>query len=60
MLFKLGVLKNLAKFTGKHLWQSLSFSKVAGVKSNFIKKETLTAVFFCNFGEILWILRIPF
>ena len=25
-----GVLRNFAKFTGKHLWQSLFFSKVAG------------------------------
>ena len=25
-----GVLRNSAKFTGKHLWQSLFFSKVAG------------------------------
>ena len=25
-----GVLKNFAKFTGKHLYQSLFFSKVAG------------------------------
>ena len=27
---KQGVLKNLAKFTGKHLCQSLFFNKVAG------------------------------
>ena len=25
-----GVLRNFAKFTGKHLWQSLFFNKVAG------------------------------
>ena len=30
VLYKKGVLKNLAKFTGKHLRQSLSFNKVAG------------------------------
>ena len=27
-----GVLRNLAKFTGKHLCQSLFFDKVAGLK----------------------------
>ena len=35
---KKGVLRNFAKFTGKHLRQSLFFNKVA---CNFIKKETL-------------------
>ena len=30
MLYKKGVLKNLAKFTGKHLCQSISFNKVTG------------------------------
>ena len=30
MLCKIGVLKNFAKFTGKHLSQSLFFNKVAG------------------------------
>ena len=37
---KKGVLRNFAKFTGKHLWQSLFFNKVAGAACNFIKKET--------------------
>ena len=35
-------IKNIAKFTGKHLCQSLFFN------SNFIKKETLTQVFSCE------------
>ena len=30
MFFKIGVLKNFAKFTGNHLWHSLFFNKVAG------------------------------
>ena len=30
-----GVLRNLAKFTGKHLWQSLFFNKVAGLRPGF-------------------------
>ena len=32
MFFKKGVLKNFAKFTGKHLCQSLFFDKVAGLR----------------------------
>ena len=38
------VLRKFAKFTGKHLCQSLFF--------NFIKKETLAQVFSCEFCEI--------
>ena len=36
---KKGVLKNFAKFTGKHLCQSLFFNKVAGLRVpvNFVK-----------------------
>ena len=32
---KKGALKNFAKFTGKHLWQSLFFNKVGGVSPIF-------------------------
>ena len=31
---KKGVLKNFAKFTGKHLFQSLFLNKVAGLSTN--------------------------
>ena len=48
MFYKIGVLKNFAKFTGKHLHRSLVFSKVA----NFIKNETSVQVFSCKFCEI--------
>ena len=41
---KKGVLRNLTKFTGKHLCQSQA--------CNFIKKETLAQVFSCEFCEI--------
>ena len=35
-----GVLKNFAKFIGKHLWQNLFFNKVAGLQHcNFILKN---------------------
>ena len=47
------VLRNFAKFTGKHLCVlSLFSSKVAGLRPqacNFIKKETLTQVLPCEF-----------
>ena len=49
------VLRNFAKFTGKHLYQSLFLNKAAGLRPeacNFIKKETLAQVFFCEFCEI--------
>ena len=51
-LCKKSVLKNLAKFIGKHLCQSLFFNKNADVVCNYIKKETLAQVFFCEFCEI--------
>ena len=52
VFYKKGVLRNFAKFTGKHLCQSLFFNKVAGTACNFIKKETLAQVFSCQFCEI--------
>ena len=44
---KKGVLRNFAKFTGKHL------SKAC----NFIKKETMAQVFSCEFAKFI---RTPF
>ena len=35
---KKGVLRNFAKFTGKHLRQSQFFNKVAGLQSQFFNK----------------------
>ena len=52
---KKGVLRNFTKFTGKHLYQSLLLNKVAGLRPegfHFIKKQTLTQVFFCKFCEV--------
>ena len=49
---KKAVLRNLAKFIGKHLCQSLFFNKVAGAACNFIKKETLSQVLSCEFCAI--------
>ena len=41
---------NFAKFTGKHLCQSIFLKKAQAC--NFIKKETLAQVFSCKFCEI--------
>ena len=49
---EIGAFKNLAKFTGKHLWQSLFFNKVAGLMLVTLVKETLAQVFSCEFWEI--------
>ena len=46
------VLRNFAKFTGKHLYQRLFFNKVAGLACNLIKKESLAQVFSCEFCEV--------
>ena len=46
---KKGVLRNIAKFTGKHLCQSLFFNKVAGLRPD---TESLAQVFSCEFCEI--------
>ena len=48
-----GVLRNFAKFTGKHLCQSLFFNKVAALRlATLLIKETLAQVFSCEFCEI--------
>ena len=38
---KNGVLRNFAKFTGKHLYQSLFFNKVAGQRPATLLKKRL-------------------
>ena len=52
-LSKKGVLKNFAKFTGKHQRQSLFFNKVAGQACNFFKKRALAQVISCEFAKVL-------
>ena len=50
---KKGVLRNFAKFTEKHLYQSLFFNYVESLKDcSFIKKETLVEVLSCEFCDI--------
>ena len=55
VLIKKGVLKNLAKFTGKHLCQSL-FNKVSLLKRDFNKvsllKRDSAQVFSCEFCKV--------
>ena len=46
------VLRNFAKFTGKHLYQSVFLNKVAGVSPATLLKKTLAQVFSCEFCEI--------
>ena len=48
-----GVLRNLTKFTGKHLCQSLFFYNVVGQAWNFIKKRLWHRCFPVNFVTFL-------
>ena len=58
MFYKKGVLKNLIKFTGKHLCQSLFLNKVAGHRpANLLKKRLRHRCFPVNFIKFL---RTPF
>ena len=48
-----GVLRNFIKFTGKHMCDRVSFLiKLQPSVCNFIKRETLAQVFFCEFCKI--------
>ena len=53
-----GVLRNFTKFTGKHLYQSLFFNKVAGLRpATLLKKRRWHRCFPVNFVKFL---RTPF
>ena len=52
MFSKKGVLRNFAKFTGKHLCQSLFINKVAGLRRATLSKKRLAEVFSGEFCEI--------
>ena len=55
---KLGVLKNFAKFKGKHLCQSLFFNKAADLRpATLLKKRLCQSCFPANFAKFL---RTPF
>ena len=40
VFYKKGILKNFAKFTGKHLCQSLFFNKVAGPRTEHLQNTS--------------------
>ena len=51
---KKGILRNFAKFTGKHLCQSLFFNKVAGLRyATLLKKRLWHMCFPVNFAKFL-------
>ena len=51
---KKGVLRNFAKFTGKHLCQSLFFNKVTGLRAaTLLKKRLWHRCFTMNFLKFL-------
>ena len=51
---KKGVLRNFAKFTGKHLCQGLFFNKVAGLwAATLLKKILWHSCFPVNFAKFL-------
>ena len=54
MFCKKGVLRNTAKFTGKHLCKSLFFNKVAGMRpATLLKKRLWHRSFPVNFAKFL-------
>ena len=54
MFYKKCVPRNFTKFTGKHLYQSLFFNKVAGLRSvTLLKKRLLYRCFPANFVKFL-------
>ena len=57
-VLKKGVLRNFAKFTGKHLYQSLFFNKVTGLNpASLLKKRLWHRYFPVSFAKFL---RTPF
>ena len=53
VLYRKDVLRKVAKFTGKHLHQSLFFTNICRSEAcNFIKNETQAQTFSCEFCEI--------
>ena len=58
VFYKKGVLKNFAKFIGKHLCQSLFFNKVAGLgPATLLKKRLRYRCFPLNIAKFL---KTPF
>ena len=54
VIYKKGVARNFAKFTGKHLCQSLFFNKMAGLRpATLLKKRLWHMRFPVNFVKFL-------
>ena len=53
VFYNKGVLKNLIKFTRKHLCQSLFFNKVEGISLHFLKMRLCHRCFPVNFADFL-------
>ena len=49
VFFKIGVLKNFAKFTGKNLCPSVFFDKNEGLQHASLLKKRLQHLFSCEF-----------
>ena len=52
VFYKKGVLRNFAKFTGNTCARVSFLIKLQASACNFIKKETLTQVFSCEFCKV--------
>ena len=66
MFFKIGVLKNFEVLTGKHIYRSLFFNKVTGIKASKRLQHRFFTVNIVNFlkaaflkEHICWLL-LPF
>ena len=57
LFYQKGVVKNFAKFAGKHLYQSLFVNKVAGMRPANLVKKLWTRSFPVNFAKFS---RTPF
>ena len=52
MFCRKGVLRNIARFKGKHPVPGCFFNKVTGRRPATLSKEALAQVFFCEFCEL--------
>ena len=53
MFYKKGFLKNVAKFTTKHMYKSLFLRKLLAQPSTLLKSDSGTDVFLWNFAKFL-------
>ena len=53
MFYNKDLLKNFAKFTGKHLYRSFFFNKVAGLRPATLLKKILRYMCFPKFPSVI-------